>query len=144
MTAGTVDITLALPRSLVSKLEQAARVRHTSVADVVADAVDHLLPAAEDLPAELFAELLAMVDLSDAALQEAALARLTDADDERLRRLVSSAEARPLTTAENAEREALVARWQESVVKRAQALMLLKRRGLPLPQSDDNGSTGGP
>jgi len=136
MAAGTVDITLALPRSIVQKLEQAARAQQITVADVVADALDHVLPAANELPPELLAQLLSMMDLSDTALQAAAVARLDEADDSRLRQLVLIGHDRPLTADETAEMESLVARWQEAVIRRSQALMLLERRGYDAPLPD--------
>lgn len=140
MSAQTIDITLALPRQLVHKLERAARAQRASVADVVAGTLDHILPAAADLPPTLLAELLAMVDLSDAALQEVAAARLTASDDQRLRELDEQARVRPLADGEVAEHEALLNRWQEAVIRRAQAMLLLQRRGFDVP-ADGNGST---
>jgi hypothetical protein len=70
---------------------------------------------------------------SDEALWAAAQSSLSPAEQLRLRQLNRKAGERPLTDAEKAEQEKLLAAYHRSVLRRAKALAILAQRGHHLP-----------
>lgn len=137
MATHTIDMTLALPRSLVERITRAAEANRISVADVIATTVDHALPLVPDLPPALLRELLAMLDYSDDALHAALRPTIRPAEDRRLRELTSMAKARPLSTDETLEQARLLEVSEWSMIRRAQALAILRRRGYDLPLAQE-------
>jgi len=85
------------------------------------------------LPTDLTNELAAMHLLSDEALWAAAHPSLSPAEQFRLSQLNHKAGERPLSKAEEAEQEHLLAAYHRSVLRRAKALAILTQRGHPLP-----------
>jgi hypothetical protein len=73
--------------------------------------------------------LAQMSYLNDAALWQAARATLAPEQRTRLEFLHHEQQREPLTEAERAEEQALVKLYQETLLIRAQAAVLLKRRG---------------
>jgi uncharacterized protein YnzC (UPF0291/DUF896 family) len=122
-------ITLTLPDSVLLKLNRAAELTHRSVDEIVAATVDAALTANTDLPDELEAELAAMHLFSDEALWAATYPSVSAHEQKRLAQLNDMAQDRSLTQAEQAEQQALLTAYRCSMLRRAQALALLKQRG---------------
>jgi len=98
---------------------------HRPVEDVITAMLDGVLPALDDVPAEMQAELVEMTWLDDVALQAIAGAVLSDADQRRLAELSGS------DSLSDAEREALDGlrdRYGQVTLRKARALALLSVR----------------
>src|SRR5690606_27370479 len=97
--------------------------------EIVAATVDAALASDLDLPDELEAELAAMHLFSDDALWAAAHPSMSDHEQQRLAQLNEMSQECPLTQAEQAEQQTLLTAYRRSMLRRAQALALLKQRG---------------
>ena len=137
MTTHTIDLQLALPRSVVERITRTAEANRVSVADVIATTVEHALPLVPELAPTLLRELLAMLDYSDDALGAALRPKISAADDRRLRELTGIAKARHLSPEEAAEQTRLLDLAEWSVIRRAQALAILRRRGFDVPSAQE-------
>ena len=131
----TLSITIDLPDSLVRDLEEAAAAQELSVADVLRDLLLRYLPVSPRLPDDVEAELTAMASLSDEALWTLARTSLTSTEQRRISALNELAKARDLSSQEENERDALLALYDRTMVRRAQAASLLKSRGYEMENS---------
>jgi hypothetical protein len=118
-------ITLELPDALVRRARWAARAVHRPVEDVITAMLDGVLPALDDVPAEMQAELVEMTWLDDVALQAIAGAILSDADQQRL---VELSGRDTLSDTEREELDGLRDRYGKATLRRARALALLSVR----------------
>lgn len=125
----TKTITITLPDSVLLKLNRAAELTHRSVDEIVAATVEAALTSDVDLPDELEAELAAMHLFSDEALWAATHPTMSAHEQQRLAQLNDAAQNQPLTQAEQTEQEMLLRAYNRSILRRAQALALLKQRG---------------
>jgi hypothetical protein len=89
----------------------------------------HSLPR---LPEDVEAELTTFINLSDEVLWVLARSTLTKVEREALADLNYQAKRRSLTDKEVARREALLAAYDRTMMRRAQAALLLKSRGYDL------------
>jgi len=126
-------VTVGLPPAVFKKLERAAELTHRSVEDVLIAAINAVLVEPPGLPTDLANELAAMYLFSDDALWAATRPSLSPAEQSRMSQLNHTAGERPLTKAEQAEQEHLLAAYHRSVLRRAKALAILAQRGHPLP-----------
>lgn len=85
-----------------------------------------------DLPVDLANGLSVMQVFSDEALWAAAQPSLSPAEQTHLSQFNHAARERSLTEAETSEQEHLLAAYNRSVLRRAQALAILRRRGYPI------------
>lgn len=122
-------LTLTLPDSVVSKLQRTSEVTYRSLDDIVAGVVETTLTENAELPAALGAELAAMRLFSDEALWAATQPSISLFEQERLAQLNETAHERSLSQAEEMEQQALLNAYNRSMLRRAQALALLKQRG---------------
>ncbi len=134
-------INVPLPKSTYRKLKRAAELTYRTVNDLLVDTIESSLPTLPDVPSALGEELAAMNLFSDNALWAATNPSLSAAKQARLSQLNQVAGERNLTPAEIAEQKDLLAAYNRSVLRRAQALAVLSQRGhsitldtLPLPQ----------
>lgn len=125
----TQTVTLKLPDSVLLKLSRAAALTHRSVDEIVAATVDAALASHVELPDALEAELAAMHLFSDDALWAATYPSMSAHEQQRLAQLNEVAQERSLTQAEQTEQQALLSAYSRSMLRRAQALALLKQRG---------------
>lgn len=135
-------INVPLPQSTYRKLQRAAELTYRTVNDVLFDVIESSLPTLPDVPSPLDEELAAMRLLSDNALWAATNPSISAAEQARLSQLNQIAGKRALTLPEVAEQEDLLAAYNYSLLRRAQAFAILSQRGhpikpdtLPLPQS---------
>jgi hypothetical protein len=127
MTEKTLTVTL--PEATFLKLQKAAEVTYRSIDDLLASTIDATLSAPPNLPEELARELATLHLLSDEALWTTLWPSLSSAEQHRLQQLNHIAGERDLTTAETAEQSALLNAYYRSMLRRAQAIAILKQRG---------------
>jgi hypothetical protein len=122
-------ITVKLPKSTLQKLQKAAEVTYRSVDEVLASTIDATLVAPSDLPSDLAGELAAMHLLSDEALWAAVQPSFSPTEQARLQQLNHAGGERLLSSAEVAEQTTLLSAYHRSILRRAQALAILRQRG---------------
>jgi hypothetical protein len=130
---GVSTITVQVPEKLYRRLERAAAMTHRSVTDVLATTIEVVLPPAADLPDVLADELAGMTWLSDDALQTATQPTFSSEQQKRMAELNFLEEERPLTGEEEGERQQLLAEYERSLLRRAQAFAILAQRGHNTP-----------
>lgn len=130
-------VPVQIPESLYRRLERAAAATRRSVSDVLASSLAITLPTLADLPEALAHELAAMIWLNDEALRAAAQPTLTLDQQQRLSELNDRADRQPLSDQAQAEREALLAEYDRSMLRRAQAFAILAQRGYAVPAYAD-------
>lgn len=121
----TPTIALELPDALIRRAGWAPRAVHQPVEDVIAAILDGVLPALDDVPADMQAELVEMTWLDDVALLAIAGALLSEADR---RRLVELSGRDSLSDAERKELDGLRERYGKVTLRKARALALLSVR----------------
>lgn len=126
-------VSIQVPEPLYRRLQGAALVARQSVGDVLASAVTIALPPSPDLPEALANELAEMIWLSDDALWQATVPIFSTVQQERLDALNETADERALTAAEKDKQAGLLAAYERSVLRRAQAFSILARRGHRIP-----------
>lgn len=125
-------ITVTLPELEFHRLQRAAELTYRSIDDIVSSVLNVASSVPPDLPPEVGDELAAMRLFSDDALWAATQPSLSLAEQERLRQLNRIGGERALTQAEATEQAALLEAYQRSVLRRAEALALLRERGHPV------------
>jgi hypothetical protein len=125
--------TIAIPDKLYQQLQRQALVSQQSVDALAEQALNRVLPlmieVEEELPPALQTELKAMERLSDGALWALASSQLTTQQQTELVHLAEVQEERPLNTAELVQQEALLTAYDELLLRRAHAAVLLQARG---------------
>lgn len=125
--------TVTLPENLYRQLKRQADAEHRSVDDYVQQTLSRQIPSPipveDDLPMLLKSELQAMEQLSDTALWAIARSVPTNEQLAEMDRLRDLQEERPLTPEETVNRESLLREYQEIVLRRAHAAVLLQSRG---------------
>lgn len=125
----SVQVTVTLPDDVYQRAERLAQLSRRDIATILADTIAASLPllrphADVSVPVEQLtdAQVLALTDL-----------RLPAAQDRRLSALLDRQQAGTTTTPERAELVALLQRYQEGLLRKAQALAEAVRRGLREP-----------
>lgn len=122
-------ITLNLPETVYEQIRQAAEKAQRPVNEVLIEAVTAVAPVIGSAPEKLRTALAQMAYLNDAALWQAARATMTAEQRERLEALHDQQQREGLTAEEQADEQALLALYRETLLVRAQAAVLLKQRG---------------
>ncbi len=127
---GTVHaVTLDLPETVYNQIQRAAEKAQRPVEDILVEAVVAVAPVMHTAPSEMRSSLAQMAYLNDAALWQAARATMPAEQRARLEALHQQQQAgRKLTAEEEAEEQALLALYRETLLVRAQAAVLLKQR----------------
>jgi hypothetical protein len=118
-------ITLEIPDALARRAGWAAQALHRPLEEVIAAKLEGVLPALEDVPAQMQAELIEMTWLGDSALQAIPEAVLSDANQQRLTQ-ISGRDG--LTEAERQEIDDLRDRYGRITLRKARAQALLSVR----------------
>lgn len=122
-------ITLTLPDDVLRRAELLAERSRRPVADVLADAIEaSLKPLATSAGREE-----PMTTWADAKVLAVADAQMAADEDARLSDLLDRQQAGALTGAERADLLALMERYQDGLLRKAQALREAVRRGLRGP-----------
>jgi predicted ArsR family transcriptional regulator len=122
-------ITLNLPQAVYKQIRQAAEKVGRPVNEVLLEAVAAVAPVIGTGPENLRTALAQMAYLNDAALWQAGRATMTAEQQERLEALHDQQQREGLTPDEQAEEQALLSLYRETLLVRAQAAVLLKQRG---------------
>jgi len=122
-------ITLNLPKTVYKQIQRAAEKAQRPVDEVLIEAVTAVAPVMDTASEKLRTALAQMAYLNDAALWQAARATMSPDQRERLEALHHQQQRQGLTDEEQAEEQALLALYRETLLIRAQAAVLLKQRG---------------
>jgi hypothetical protein len=122
-------ITLNLPETVYEQIRRAAEKAQRPVNEVLVEAVTAVAPVIGIASGEMRTALAQMAYLNDAALWQAARTTMTAEQRERLEALHDQQQRDGLTAEEQAEEQALLALYRETLLVRAQAAVLLKQRG---------------
>jgi hypothetical protein len=125
----TQEIILNLPEPIYDQIRQAAEKSHRSIDDLIIEAVIAAAPTLDSPVMPLRSALAQLVYLNDAALWQVARSTMSVAQRERLEDLHLKQQREGLTSQEKKEDRALLALYQETILIRAQAAILLKQRG---------------
>lgn len=126
MTAHTV--TLDLPQQVYEQIQRAAEKTRRPFNDLLVEAVTAVAPVIDSISSDLRTSLAQMAYLNDAALWRAARATLTVEQKTRLETLHRKQQSEGLTLQEQKEEQALRKLHQETLLVKAQAVVLLKQR----------------
>jgi len=124
-----MDVTLSLPDAVYAQIMLAAEKARRPVEDVLREAVTAVAPLAGTAPERERTALAQMAYLNDAALWQAARATMLVEQRVRLEALHDQKREDGLGAGEEAEEQALLALYRETLLVRAQAAVLLKQRG---------------
>ena len=122
-------ITLHLPEAVYKQIKQAAGKVGRPVSEVLLEAVTAAAPVIGTGPEDVCKALAQMTYLNDAALWQAARATMTAVQRERLEALHDKQQCEGLSAEEQAEEQALLTLYRQTLLVRAQAAVLLKQRG---------------
>lgn len=122
-------VTLQLPDLLYRQIARRAHQKRRSVEDELVEVVSTALPTSEDLPTDVAAELEQLDYLTDGELWQAARATLAERDTERMQALLLARQRGELNTTGEKELKRLVQRADQTMLVRAEAAVLLKKRG---------------
>ncbi len=130
-------IPINVPEPLYLRLQGISVFAHRSVEEILTSAVAVALPPSPDLPPSVANELAEMIWLSDQALWDATIPTFTAKEQTRLAELNDLEDTRALRVDEQQEQAQLLAAYERSVLRRAQAFAILSRRGHQIPQLKD-------
>ena len=136
-TVAITKIPVDLPEPLYRRLQGVAAFAQRSIEEILASAISTALPPSPDLPDALADELAEMLWLSDEMLWTATDPTFTSVQQIRLTELNDLASERSLTPKEKSEQGQLLAAYDRSVLRRAQAFAILSRRGHQIPQRSE-------
>ncbi|MGH2584811.1 MAG: hypothetical protein ACRDJE_07860 [Dehalococcoidia bacterium] len=130
------EVTIRLPLEILQQIQRAAARTHRSVDDVLVEAVIAAAPSSGAASAEAQPALAQMAYLNDASLWQAARATMSPDQRKRLEYLHDQQQRAPLTDEERSEEQTLLELYRGTVLVRAHAALLLKRRGYDISDLD--------
>jgi hypothetical protein len=131
MTVAKIPINV--PEPLYRRLQRISALAQRSVEEILTSAVTVALPPSPDLPNSVADELAEMMWLSDEALWAATTPTFTAEQQSRLSALNDLEDTRSLQAEEQQAQAQLLAAYERSVLRRAQAFAILARRGHQIP-----------
>ena len=123
-------LTVNLPGELYGRIKERAEASRRSVEDETIELLATTVPTSGQLSVELQQSLASLEYLDDADVERAARSRLPAELADELEHLHHKQQREGLTAPEDARREELIRAYEKSMLIRAQAAALLKRRGL--------------
>jgi hypothetical protein len=124
---------ITVSEDIYRRLQRQAQTTRQSVDELAQRTLSRHLPSLveveHDLPEHIQVELKAMENLSDAALWAIAQSTLSRQEQNELTELADIQDMRLLTEEEQERQEALLVAYDEAVLRRAHAAVLLKARG---------------
>jgi hypothetical protein len=130
---GHPAVTLKLPEDIYDRVRRAAKGMNQSLETALVNIVRAATPSLEKVPAEYRAELEAMEDLSDEALENILHSRPAPSTQRRLERLLDKNERGCLTERERRSLDVLRTDGDRLILRRSYAALLLKYRGHGFP-----------
>jgi hypothetical protein len=122
-------VTLRLPDILYRQVERLAQSFRRPMEEVLLDAVSTALPPLAGLPQNLADELADLAFLNDSDLWQVARSTLPVEHYEEVDALLALKSENRLTSSDQDRLEHLLQEYQSLILRRAQAAMLLQRRG---------------
>ena len=133
----TRTVTLRLPESLYTRLQQAAQATRRPLNDLLLHAIQVGSPPRwDDAPAEFQADLAALDRLEDEALWRIARSQKTEADMQRYQELLDKKANGLLTADEHDELIELRGEFDRSMLRKVHAAALLRWRGYQVPPAE--------
>lgn len=126
------SVTINLPTKTVKRLERTARLQKQTIAELAGHLVVQATTPLPALSPDLETELEAFAQLSDETLWTLARSVLPTNRRVRLAWLNEEAQQRALSAEEQSEQAGLVEEYGRVLVRRAEAAVLLKKRGYDL------------
>ena len=123
------EVRFTLPEDIYRQIKRAADKAHRTMDEVLIEAVSAVAPVIESGSQQMRTSLAQMAYLNDAALWQCARATVPQAQRDRIEVLHDEQQRRPLTNEERIEEQSIVRLYQETLLVRAQAAVLLKQRG---------------
>ncbi|MGB0387121.1 MAG: hypothetical protein ACPGWR_20075 [Ardenticatenaceae bacterium] len=127
---GLQTVTLRLPNPLYLRVQRRARVMNRSIEDELVSVVSEALPSLADLPSDITDEMAQLTFLTDLELQQAVAMTVTPRESERMEGLLFKQQRDSLSAKERQEANNLLHRYDQTMLLRAQAMLLLKERGI--------------
>jgi hypothetical protein len=127
----TVEITIAVPESLVESAKRLGEATQRDVALVLAEALELLGGMWDNLPAETLSPSL--VTLTDAEVLSLARSKMDEVQNRRLGELQARGKVSGLAEAERYELLALLQIYQLGQLRKSEGLAEAVRRGLMMP-----------
>jgi hypothetical protein len=122
-------ITLTLPERTMEQAQQAAAALQRPVEEVLCDLLVAVLPAMQDVPDDMQAELIRMTWLDSQALWRIAREQMSAVAQEQFQQLTHLQGRRPLTPDEQAQLDALRQDYGRMTLLKARAYAVLSLRG---------------
>lgn len=122
------QLTVELPDDIFEQIRQAAEQSDRSIDELLVEALTASVPSGSVPVQQLRSDLAQMAFMNDAALWQAARAAMTADQRERMEALNLKQQREGLTESEMKEAEALHRLYEDTLLVRAQAAVLLKRR----------------
>lgn len=122
-------ITLDIPRVLYRQIKRRAEQARHSVEDELIEVVAMAVPMLEELPHDIAEAMAQLTYLDDTALQRAASTTMPPDEISLMEQLTLKQQREGLTADERQRLEQLLHRYERIMLVRAQASVLLKRRG---------------
>lgn len=126
-------ITISLPRNAYQQFKHRSQQNQRTIADEVAVAAMAVLPYDETLPLDLEQEVAELHFFTDEDLQQAAQISATEEESERMQHLLEKQQRFGLTFDEQQEVRLLSQFFNRIMLVRAEAAVLLQKRGLAIP-----------
>jgi hypothetical protein len=123
------QITPSLPDGLYEQLQTAAERSHRSLDELLVEVVAAIAPALGTASSGVRSSLAQVAYLNDAALWQAARSTMAPEQRARLSALHDKQQRSGLDPKEKADEQALLSLYDETLLVRAQAAVLLKQRG---------------
>lgn len=137
---GLQTVTLRLPNLLYQRIERRAYKMNRSIEDELVNVVTEALPSLEDLPADITDEMAQLTFLTNSELLQTAAMSVTPLESERMEELLFKQQREGLTAKEQQQVNGLLHRYDQIMLIRAQAMLLLKERGIEIPNLNYLGS----
>ncbi|MBX3015176.1 MAG: hypothetical protein KF832_26895 [Caldilineaceae bacterium] len=131
-TVAAETITLHVPRDLYARAKQAAGQNQQALEQFLVSALVSGLSLLDDLPDAMVMDLAALALLNDRALWQVARQTMSTAHYERMDELLALKRQTPLTVAQQKELDSYLAEYEQIVLRRAHAAVLLKQRDYDL------------
>lgn len=129
-------VTLDLPSPLYDQIQQTAQRFQRPLETFLLEVVIAALPLLDDLPPDLVDQVASLSQLNDATLWQKAQLTMSASRWQRLDDLLFDQKEGQLALADRGELDALLAESQKIMLIRAQAVVLLQRRGYDLPRPE--------
>lgn len=129
----TIDsVAIQIPQPLYHRLEQAAVRLQKPVENLLVETLQAALPATDQIPESIQAEVAALDNLDNETLQNVAASQMSLESQQDFEDLLTQQSTQPLTPNEIAQLATLRTEYGRILLRKARAFALLAERGHPL------------